>query len=129
MNWLFERLEHAARGVSQPSDLRASVALQIQRLVSVHVWEGDSGLHLMDMALPPMVGQHGPDDLVRWTARLEDLIRRHEPRLQLAGVSIEPAHPGASDLHACVTGRLISNSGADLDDETASRFSIRLPRR
>ncbi len=90
--YLLERLDCAGGGL--PFDLEAAVAAQIARLVAVHDWELPPGLaDGLGLGLPSAVdlGRDGAADLDRYAARLERVIRRHEPRLTDAKVLVQPA--------------------------------------
>lgn len=103
MQLLLERLAGAG---DARFDMRQAVQQQVQRLVSIHVWEGDTGLHLMDMAIAPVADLHGGADAARFAARLHELIRRHEPRLQVLRVDLEPTGDTLAPLRLVVAGRL-----------------------
>lgn len=119
MQWLLERL--AGAGETR-FDLRKAVCEQVQRLVSIHVWEGNTGLHLMDMGIAAAADLHSRADLARFAARLHELIRRHEPRLHVLRVDLEPTNDALSPLRLVVAGRLL-----DQKDPETLRFD--LPRR
>ena len=106
-------------------DLRLAVQQQIQRLVSIQVWEGDAGLHLMDLAFPPAVGLQDPQRWEQRLLRLEWLIRHHEPRLQTVRVSLAPAQAGEGRFggYFIVEGRLATAPG-DAAWSGAVRFLV-----
>lgn len=121
----------------RPFDVRAAVQQQIQRLVSIQVWEGDAGLHLMDLTFAPAVGLQGPHHWEQRLLRLEWLIRHHEPRLQGVSVSLAPPQAGEDRLagHFIVEGRLVAGqadaAGSDsvrLRVASTGLSAVRLPR-
>lgn len=79
MQLLLERLADPGPGLT----LFEAVQAQVQRLVGIHVWEGDAGLHLMGMASPPLADTHTNASLQQLAARLHALVAEHEPRLQV----------------------------------------------
>jgi len=90
--YLLERLDCAGGGMA--FDLEAAVAAQIARLVAVHDWELPPGLAAeLGLGLPSAVdlGHDGAADITRYAVRLEQVIRRHEPRLRDARVLVQPA--------------------------------------
>ncbi len=109
MQLLLEKLAGAhdlRHSPGTPFDLREAVRAQIQRLVGIHVWEGDNGLHLMDMAITPAVGLQGQGDLERFMARLGALIRKHEPRLEVLRVGLDADADVLNATRLWVVGRL-----------------------
>jgi len=93
MMYLFERLE--AVGMDGLS-LETAVGLQLSRLVAVHDWELPPGLgESLGLGLPsaPDLGRDGGRDLEHYAERLEQVIRRHEPRLVDPKVKVESNGP------------------------------------
>lgn len=90
--YLLERIECAGGGL--PFDLEAAVAQQVARLVAVHDWELPPGLaEQLGLGLPSAVdlGHDGAASLNRYAAQLEQVIRRHEPRLADVRVLVHAA--------------------------------------
>jgi predicted component of type VI protein secretion system len=88
--YLFERI---AAGHDDFS-LEDAVAAQLARLVAVHDWELPPGLGTsLGLGLPSSVdiGQDGVGSLEGYAARLEQVIRRHEPRLENVKVLVRPS--------------------------------------
>jgi predicted component of type VI protein secretion system len=109
MQLLLERLAGAHDLRHSPGtafNVLEAVRAQIQRLVGIHVWEGENGLHLMDLAIAPVVGLQGQGDLDRFLARLGALIRKHEPRLELLRVGLDPDPNPLAATRLWVVGRL-----------------------
>ncbi len=109
--YLLERLDSAGGGPA--FDLEAAVAAQIARLVAVHDWELPSGLaESLGLGLPSAVdlGHDGAADLDRYAARLQQVIRRHEPRLNNVKVLVHPAANHAPP-HLVVEATLAAEQG------------------
>lgn len=108
MQLLFERLATA-----DPAgfDLAEAVRAQVQRLVGIHLWDGDPGLDLMDLGLAPLADVHHLRDLGQLSARLHALLARNEPRLELLRVDVEPASRAGAPPRLIVIGRLRGGSG------------------
>lgn len=103
MQLLLERLAAPARH----HDVASAVQAQVQRLVAIHVWEGDTGLHLMDMGVPALADVNSPTGLGQLSARLHALIARNEPRLDVQRVDVVMPGPGAAGPpHLLVVARL-----------------------
>lgn len=127
MQFLFERLEFAGAAPAQNGlifNLRDAVRLQIQRLVSSHVWSGSTGLELMHIGVPSLTGSGyaQKDDVQRYSLGIRDMIVRHEPRLSGVRVSVEETRNSVMPFQVVVTGKLA-------DEPVAETFSFGLPRR
>lgn len=102
MQFLFERLADAEKAI----DIAEAVRQQVQRLVSIHVWEGDAGLHLMNLGIAPVADVHNIDQLGQLAARVHTLIERNEPRLVVVRVDVDASTSHAHPARLVVTGRL-----------------------
>ncbi|XHS77592.1 hypothetical protein ACFJGW_17990 [Burkholderiaceae bacterium UC74_6] len=117
MQFILERLAAPTGGF----DMADAVRSQVQRLVAIHVWEGDTGLHLMNMSTPALADVTGPQALDRLAAHLHALIRQHEPRLDVSRVEVRPAGSNGASPSLLVVARL--------DDEVEPRtLQFELPR-
>ncbi len=126
MQFLLERLEWAGfapRENGDQFDLREAVRLQIQRLVSIHVGSGSTGLDLMKLGMPWVTdSRHGiRDDVRRYASAIRDTIVRHEPRLSGVRVTVEPASEAAQLYQVVVQARL-------LNETETQTFEFDLPR-
>jgi|GEM_PF-6381334 len=93
MMYLLERLEAAGKDGLR---LETAVGLQLSRLVAVHDWELPPGMgEQLGLGLPSPVdlGRDGGRDLTRYAELLEQVIRRHEPRLTDPKVLVETSSP------------------------------------
>lgn len=127
MQFLLERLEFAGAAPAQSGqsfNLRDAVRLQIQRLVSSHVWAGSTGLELMRVGLPSLTGAGyaQKDDIQRYSLSIRDMIVRHEPRLTGVRVTVEETRSSVMPFQVVVTGKLA-------DQPLTETFSFGLPRR
>lgn len=119
MRYVLERL--AARpitmgGQTEPFDLEAAVAAQIQRIVSARPTHapGGQGTPLFEFGMPNIVefAQGGKTRLDQYAARLTRLIARYEPRLRHPQVTVEPARDGMTPFRLVVTGTLAPDNDA-----------------
>lgn len=127
MQFLFERLEFAGAASAQNGsifNLRDAVRMQIQRLVSSHVWSGSTGLELMHIGVPSLTGSGyaQKDDIQRYSLSIRDTIVRHEPRLKGVRVSVEETRNSVMPYQVVVTGKLTNEPVSEV-------FSFGLPRR
>lgn len=110
MFYLFERIALADGDFS----LEDAVAAQLARLVAVHDWELPPGLGAsLGLGVPSIVdiGQDGVGGIEGYAVLLEQVIRRHEPRLENVKVVVHPAAAHAAP-RLVVEGRLQAESGA-----------------
>lgn len=106
MQLLLERLADAGHTLG----LAEAVRQQVQRLVGVHIWEGDAGLHLMDHGIAPLADVHSSEQLGQLAARLHALIQRHEPRLAVQRVDVDAPSGDWRLARLLVIGRLLGET-------------------
>ncbi len=114
MPFLLERLaQKPAFDGSQPFDLRAAVAAQLQRIVSAR--STGAGVDLLGFGMPSVVEleMSSRPQLERYAQRLALLIARHEPRLKSPRVKVEPMGQALNLYRLSVTGSLDDGNGAD----------------
>lgn len=127
MQFLLERIELAGAVPAQDGEtfnLREAVQLQVQRLVSTHIWSGSNGLDLMQLGMPSLTGSGyaQKDDITRYSLCIRDTIMRHEPRLTGVRVSLETTRDAVNPYQVVVTGKLV-------DEPKAETFRLELSHR
>lgn len=116
---LLERIQQAQSGGE--FDLEAAVAAQVSRLAATHDWELPPGLaQELGLGLPAVtdLGRDGITRLEEYAARLERVIRRHEPRLEQVHVLVRPGGPFAAP------GLVLEASLADADGPRPFQFLL-----
>jgi type VI secretion system lysozyme-like protein len=117
MQFLLERLAQPPSfdGV-QHFDLRASIAAQIQRLVSARIARSGGDLDLLNFGAQSVVEfeLHSKPQLEQYAQRLARLITRYEPRLKAPRVQIEPSTEALSPYRVAIYGSIDDSNGMDV---------------
>lgn len=117
MPFLLEKLaEPVELGQTPQFNLRQAVAAQIQRLVSARVVENGNDLNLLELGNASVVelGIHDKAQMARYSARMQRLIARYEPRLLAPKVRLAASGNPLSPLQLVVSGTLSEDDEADV---------------
>lgn len=112
MQYLFERLDAA------PFDLQAAVQAQLERIVSARAADS-AGAPAFGMPSVVELGAGDRTALAGYAARLARMVRRYEPRLRGASVTLEAGDGGLMPYALVISGTL-----ADSGEAQRYRFAL-----
>lgn len=123
MYLLFERLTNDPI-IHSIAELRAAIKAQLQRVITTHVISrSDNEPETLNMGIPSVseMARGSQYQMELWSLRLQDLIIKFEPRIDLSDVALEQTGNAYAPLKIAIEGQLRYQ-----DEVDTMRFNIDL---